>query len=95
MKNAVRIFSMTLIIMIISVAYVYAQEYKLLTTDEMKKTIDQKKKVVIVDARTLPEFEQGHLPGAINIPDDKYEVAEKYLPKKKNTAIIIYCRGYS
>lgn len=47
----------------------------------------------VLDVRTPEEFSQGHIPGAILIPD--YELAkraEKELPDK-NALILVYCRS--
>ncbi len=48
---------------------------------------------VIIDARTQSEYDEGHIPGAILIPE--YEIAdraEKELPDK-NQLILVYCRS--
>jgi len=47
----------------------------------------------IIDARTQEEYDQGHIPGAIMIPE--YEIAdraEKELPDK-DQLILVYCRS--
>jgi rhodanese-related sulfurtransferase len=48
---------------------------------------------IILDARTQEEFDEGHIDGAIMIPE--YEVsarAEKELPDK-DQLILVYCRS--
>ncbi len=67
-------------------------EYKRLTPEEAKEMMETED-VIILDVRTADEFRQGHIEGAILIPDydlDKL-VAEK-LPDKEAT-ILIYCRS--
>jgi rhodanese-related sulfurtransferase len=39
------------------------------------------------------EFEQAHLPRAVNIPADQMRAEAARLPKDKSTAIVFYCRG--
>jgi len=56
---------------------------------EMMETND----VIILDVRTQTEFDTGHLPDAILLPD--YEVSEKaeaVIPDK-SSIIIVYCRS--
>ena len=40
---------------------------KEVSIDDVKKMIDTKEKVIILDVNDKHEFEAGHLPGAINI----------------------------
>lgn len=57
--------------------------------------IPPKPGVMLIDARPAArKFDPGHLPGAINIPDLKFdELAPKLLPEDKNTLLIFYCEG--
>ena len=60
----------------------------------MQEIINKNKKVLLIDVRSVQEFKEGHLRGAINIP--LYEL-EKHLEdlKDKEQVIIVYCaRGY-
>lgn len=48
---------------------------------------------ILLDVRRTDEFEEGHIPGAINIPNESIgseEIAE--LPDKNQT-IYVYCRS--
>jgi rhodanese-related sulfurtransferase len=49
--------------------------------------------VVVVDARTPAEYEQGHIPRAINIPAQQMSASASRLPKDRATPIVFYCRG--
>lgn len=49
----------------------------------------RKKEYVIVDLRSAGEYQKGHVEGAINIPYEKFENNNFYLPKYKR--IIVYC----
>lgn len=69
----------------------HAQDFVNLTTEELKKMMDKKTKMVIVDARDEIAYRDGHLPKAINIPPDKLYVIDKLLPKEKNSLIVFYC----
>lgn len=64
-----------------------------ITAEEAKKIMDTESEYVILDVRTEEEFAQGHIPGAILIPD--YEIreeAESSLPDK-DALILVYCRS--
>lgn len=54
--------------------------------------------VVIIDARPERKYEAGHIPGAINIPDNKfynfYPQLEE-LKVSKDTELIVYCGGFN
>lgn len=67
--------------------------YEQISQDEAKRIMDTQKGYVIIDARTQSEFEEGHIEGAILIPE--YEIterAEKKIPEK-DTLILVYCRS--
>jgi len=76
--------------------------YKIVTTEELKGWLDQKKNVLIVD--TMPyeaSYKKQHIPGAVNLElpipemtklDDKTKAAlEKLLGPDKNRLIVFYC----
>ena len=55
--------------------------------------MDSESGYIIIDARTQEEYDGGHIPGAILIPE--YEIAdraEKELPDK-DQLILVYCRS--
>ena len=67
--------------------------YEQISGAEAKALMDSESGYVIIDARTQEEYDQGHIPGAILIPE--YEIAdraEKELPDK-NQLILVYCRS--
>ena len=64
-----------------------------ITAEEAKKIMDTESEYVVLDVRTEEEFAQGHIPGAMLIPD--YEIreeAESSLPDK-DALILVYCRS--
>lgn len=56
---------------------------------ELNYWIETKKNIQIVDVRTLSDYMEGHIPGAIHLDDEKIEDGLKFLEKDKIT--IIYC----
>ena len=87
MKIAALSFLVTLML---SLSYAAAQDFKNVTAEEVKQLIDQKEKMVLVDARTVGEFQDGHIPSAINIPPEKINEISRYLPENKEQLIIFY-----
>lgn len=60
---------------------------------QLRSYVREKKDTVLVDTRTREEYEQTHIPGAVNImPDEMKDKAPRLLKKKKGL-IIFYCRG--
>ena len=67
--------------------------YTQISAEEAKRIMDTETGYVIVDARTDSEYAEGHIPGAVLIPE--YEVAAKAegIIKNKDTKILVYCRS--
>ena len=67
--------------------------YEQITAEDAKNLMDTESDYIIVDARTEEEFAEGHIPGAILIPE--YEIADRAqseLPDK-DQLILVYCRS--
>jgi rhodanese-related sulfurtransferase len=57
-------------------------------------SIPPKKGVVIIDSRPAArQYDPGHLPGAINIPDSQFDKMVDKLPADKATLLLFYCGG--
>ena len=64
---------------------------KEVSIDDVKKMIDTKENVVILDVTDKHEFEGGHLPGAINISRGMLEFKVAQIIPDKNSKIVVYC----
>ena len=67
--------------------------YDQISGAEAKALMDSESGYIIIDARTQEEYDEGHIPGAILIPE--YEIADradKELPDK-DQLILVYCRS--
>ena len=67
--------------------------YDQISGAEAKSLMDSESGYIIIDARTKSEYEEGHIRGAILIPE--YEIARRAkneLPDK-NQLILVYCRS--
>ena len=67
--------------------------YEQISQKEAKEIMDTVSDYIIIDARTEEEFTEGHIKGAILIPE--YEIAEKApsLIPQKDALILVYCRS--
>ncbi|MGM9627146.1 MAG: rhodanese-like domain-containing protein [Faecousia sp.] len=67
--------------------------YVNITAQEAKKIMDSQEGYILLDVRTQEEYDQGHIPGAIVVPDTEIEArAEEVLPDK-DQLILVYCRS--
>ena len=67
--------------------------YVNITAQEAKKIMDSQEGYILLDVRTQEEYDQGHIPGAVVIPDTEIEArAEEVLPDK-DQLILVYCRS--
>ncbi len=67
--------------------------YKQISMDEAVKLMESEQNYIILDVRRPDEFAAGHIPHAINVPNEtigESEIAE--LPDKKQL-IFVYCRS--
>ena len=66
--------------------------YKQISQDEAMKIMDEESGYLIVDVRRPDEFAEGHIEGAINVPNEGIaEEMPEELPDK-NQLLLIYCR---
>lgn len=62
-----------------------------ITRHEISKRLDSGLPTILVEALPARYFEQGHLPGAINLPHDRVAaLASEVLPDKQ-AFIVVYC----
>jgi rhodanese-related sulfurtransferase len=65
-----------------------------LSAAELKKKIDEKSPVLIIDLRSEEEYRAGRIPGALNVAPNQLHLLNNRLPPDKQTEIVFYCRGY-
>ena len=71
----------------------HTSTYEQITPAEAKALMDSEEGYIILDVRTPEEFAEGHIEGAILLPD--YEIGEKAesLLTDKDQLILVYCRS--
>ena len=67
--------------------------YMNITAQEAKQIMDREEGYIILDVRTQEEYDQGHIPGAIVIPNTEIEARAEAELTDKNQLILVYCRS--
>ena len=67
--------------------------YRQITMDEAVARMTEEKDYIILDVRTAAEYNEGHIPGAINIPNEA--IGTDAIPElpDKDQLILVYCRS--
>lgn len=68
-------------------------EYQTITASEAKEMMDQRDDLIILDVRTKEEYNSGHIPDAILLPNDEIKEKAESLLEDKDATILIYCRS--
>lgn len=55
--------------------------------------MDSQEDYTILDVRTQEEYDQGHIPGAILIPDYEIEEKAEQVLRDKDQLLLVYCRS--
>ena len=67
--------------------------YHQITMDEAVKMMETEKNYIILDVRRPDEFAEGHIPGAINVPNEEIGTTEIAELPDKSQLILVYCRS--
>ena len=60
--------------------------------DQGVKEFRETSGAVLLDVRTPQEYQEGHIPGSINVPLQSLSTADQ-IPAGKNTPLFVYCRS--
>ena len=67
--------------------------YLNITAAEAKVLMESQTDYIILDVRSQEEFDQGHIPGAILIPDTESAARAETVLTDKDQLILVYCRS--
>ncbi len=67
--------------------------YLNITAEEAKQIMDGEEGYIILDVRTQEEYDQGHIPGAIPIPDTEINAKAEEVLTDKEQLLLVYCRS--
>ena len=68
-------------------------DFRQISQEEAAKLMETESDYVILDVRTPEEFASGHIPGAINIPNETISDAEPPQLPDRAQLILVYCRS--
>ena len=70
-----------------------SSSYERISQEEAAEIMASQEDYLILDVRTPEEFAQGHIPGAVNIPNEDIGTEPiEALPRKDQT-LLVYCRS--
>ena len=67
--------------------------YRQISMDEAVKMMKDEKNYIILDVRRPDEYAEGHIPGAINGPNEEIGTVEIAELPNKSQLILVYCRS--
>ena len=67
--------------------------YRQITMDEAVSMMEQENRYIILDVRRPDEFAAGHIPNAINVPNETIGTAEIPELPDKDQLMMVYCRS--
>ena len=67
--------------------------YRQISMDKAVKMMKDEKNYIILDVRRPDEYAEGHIPGAINVPNEEIGTAEIAELPQKSQLILVYCRS--
>ena len=83
----------TLILGLAFCSHIFA-EVELIDVHELKQRIDNPDKtLILLDVRTVSEYQSGHIKDSINIPHDQLILNVNILDQYRNQPIVVFCRS--
>ena len=70
-----------------------ANSYRQISMDEAVEMMKKESGYIILDVRRPDEYAEGHIPGAINVPNEDIGTAEIPELPDKAQLILVYCRS--
>ena len=70
-----------------------AHSYRQISMDEAVKMMKDEKNYIILDVRRPDEYAEGHIPGAINVPNEDIDTSDIAELPNKSQLILVYCRS--
>ncbi|MDF2906392.1 MAG: Phage shock protein precursor [Herbinix sp.] len=67
--------------------------FQKISPEEANEMITSSSELIILDVRTQEEYDEGHISGAILIPNDEIELKAEEILTDKNATILVYCRS--
>ena len=93
MKKLLPIFITALLLVGCAVPAEQEISYRQITMDKAVAMMKEEEGYIILDVRTAAEFDEKHIPGAINVPNEA--IGTDAIPElpDKDQLILVYCRS--
>lgn len=75
----------------------YSSPENVMEVDELMALLKKDPKqanYMLLDVRGISNYEESHLPGAVAVPNYRFDKYKDRLPQDKNTLLVTYCNGY-
>ena len=69
---------------------------KLISYDQLRKLMEAREEILLVNVLSAQNFKEAHIPGSINIPleETDFETQVEEAVDGKDKKIIVYCAGF-
>lgn len=67
--------------------------YRQVTADEAVEIMNEERDYIILDVRTQEEYDSGHIPGAVCVPNESIISEPPSQLPDKDQLILVYCRS--
>lgn len=67
--------------------------YRQISMEEAAKLMEQETDYLLLDVRTAEEFQQGHIPEAMNLPNEDIGTQQLTQLPQKDQLLLVYCRS--
>lgn len=93
MKKFVPLFLSALLFSGCVASHNSAGSYRQISMEQAVRMMERETDYVILDVRTPEEYAAGHIPNAINIPNETIGASEISALPDKDQLILVYCRS--
>ena len=87
------LLALTVATLAVSLTSCGGRKYESISAEEAKRIMDSGVKYFLIDSRTDSEYREGHIPGAVMIPEYEISESRELLPAEKDALILVYCRS--
>lgn len=71
----------------------FLQSVSSITAEEVKRALENKADVIVIDVRTREEYSEGHINGSILLPVDTVHKKIVSIIPDKNKIVYVHCRS--
>jgi rhodanese-related sulfurtransferase len=90
------LFVLLALLLSVSVALAAAEPFTAIGSEELQQMLKQDpSQVVVMDTRSLNEYSEAHIEGAVSMPLGTLEANPALPALPKDTLVVFYCTGYS